>query len=101
MSISIQANTGASAGAPHKGLVEELVEKAKEYLPHQLTGVETESTASGAGHAGSGCTTTGYTGSTTGGYAASNYTGSTTGGYVGSNYAGSNASHTRVSCGWF
>ncbi|DBB07603.1 TPA: hypothetical protein ACH3X3_009040 [Trebouxia sp. C0006] len=91
----IDADTGAGAGAPHKGLVEELVEKAKEYLPHQLTGVETESTASGAGYAGSGSTTTGYTGSTTGGYAASNYTGSTTGGYAGSNYAGSNASHTR------
>ncbi|KAL0040887.1 hypothetical protein WJX79_008644 [Trebouxia sp. C0005] len=91
----IDANTGAGAGAPHKGLVEELVEKAKEYLPHQLTGVETESTASGGGYAGSGSTTTGYTGSTMGGYAASNYTGSTTGGYAGSNYAGSNASHTR------
>ena len=77
--------------------MEELVEKAKEYLPHQLTGVETESTASG-GYAGSGSTTTGYTGSTTGGYAASTYTGSTTGGYAGSTYAGSNASHTRVSC---
>ncbi|DBB04179.1 hypothetical protein WJX77_004720 [Trebouxia sp. C0004] len=88
----IDANTGASAGAPHKGLVEELVEKAKEYLPHQLTGVEIES--SGGGYAGSGSTTD-YTGSTTGGYAASNYTGSTTGGYAGSNYAGSNASHTR------
>ena len=104
--MSFQANTGASAGAPHKGLVEELVEKAKEYLPHQLTGVETESTASGGGYAGSGSTTTGHTGSTTtghtgstmGGYAASNYTGSTTGGYAGSNYAGSNASHTRVRC---
>lgn len=78
----MQANTGAGAGAPHKGLVEELVEKAKEYLPHQLTGVETESTASGGGYTGS--TTTGYTGSPTGGYA-------------GSTYAGSNASHTRVS----
>ena len=29
---------GASAGSPHKGLVENLVEKAKEILPHQLTG---------------------------------------------------------------
>ena len=34
----MQAQTGAGSGAPHKGLVEELVEKAREYLPHQLTG---------------------------------------------------------------
>lgn len=35
----MQAETGATAGSPHKGLVENLVEKAKEILPHQLTGV--------------------------------------------------------------
>ena len=35
----MQTETGASVGSPHKGLVENLVEKAKEILPHQLTGV--------------------------------------------------------------
>ena len=74
---AVQADTGASAGAPHKGLVEELVEKAKEYLPHQLTGVETESNTSTWGYTGS--TGTGYTGST-----ATGYTGSTATGYAGS-----------------
>jgi len=90
----VQADTGASAGAPHKGLVEELVEKAKEYLPHQLTGVETESNTSTWGYTGS--TGTGYTGST-----ATGYTGSTATGYTGSTatgYAGSGTSaYDRVS----
>ena len=34
----MQTETGTGAGSPHKGLVENLVEKAKEILPHQLTG---------------------------------------------------------------
>ena len=41
--MSVQANSGISDGGSHKGLVEELVEKAKELLPHQLTGSETQS----------------------------------------------------------
>lgn len=36
----MQAETGASSGSPHKGLVENLLEKAKEILPHQLTGAD-------------------------------------------------------------
>lgn len=34
----MQAETGAGTGSPHKGLVENLMEKAKEILPHQITG---------------------------------------------------------------
>ena len=45
--VVVQPETGASQGPPHKGLVEELVEKAKEYLPHQLTGAEPHPTHAG------------------------------------------------------
>ncbi|KAL3154582.1 hypothetical protein ABBQ32_014034 [Trebouxia sp. C0010 RCD-2024] len=36
----IDAETGASGGPSHKGLVENLVEKAIEILPHQITGAD-------------------------------------------------------------
>lgn len=36
----MQAETGASGGPSHKGLVENLVEKAIEILPHQITGAD-------------------------------------------------------------
>lgn len=45
----MQAETGGSAGASHKGLVENLVEKAIEILPHQITGADPAPASTGTG----------------------------------------------------
>ena len=48
----MQAETGTGAGPTRKGLVENLVEKAIEILPHQITGADPvpAPTATSAGH---------------------------------------------------
>lgn len=46
----MQAETGASAGSPHKGMMENLVEKAREILPHQITGAEPTHAATSAAY---------------------------------------------------
>ena len=60
----MQAETSANAGSPHKGLVENLMEKAKEILPHQITGADpapaSTTTSAGYRYASGGNANVGY-----------------------------------------